>query len=718
MNTITDSFALKACPVSILEAAKQYISEGMKVVPDMPKSKKPAVNGWTVLNIQYEDVPKHFQADSNISVLLGNSSGGVVCLDIDAPIALRVKQLLPQTNRVHGRQGMPGSHLWFRCVNESCPSLTFKDSDGTMILEILGDKRKITSPPSIHETGEQIGWDSYGAIASIEYSELVRQAGWAAGAAILAMHWPKKGARQEAALALAGALLRGKFAVEDAVTFIRVTAKAAGDEEHESRAGCVKSTAAKLSGGEPVTGKKRLTEIFGKPLIDRLSDWLQLEDSPDSACEDAVQNALEKMNLRHAVIQISGSTVIMNREYDPVFRRYYETFSNENAFKLRYKNKRVQVFDETLGKQKVRTLAELWLEWGHRKQYDGIEFSPNGSTPGFWNLFQGFPVKPQPGNCDLYLEHLKKVICCGNESAFDYVLRWMAHAIQKPGERPETAIVLRGKQGVGKGVAVDLFGSLFGAHYLTLYSHSQVSGRFNSHLKNVLLLHLNEALWGGKKESAGMLKGLITDPTVPIEAKGKDIYSIANYIRIIVASNETWAVPLDLDDRRFLILDASDEHKEDHVYFSAIMKQMLEEGGVSALMHTLTNLDLSDFNIRKLPAGSSSLDIKLQSADSIAQWWYHFLKESSANSWIVEPAKAFLHEQYLDWCKTYKATHPLTLELFSKMLKKYVPGLGSVKKTSHQNPVPMRIACFQLPGIEQCRKSFEGLLKAGPEIWE
>jgi len=43
------------------------------------------------------------------------------------------------------------------------------------------------------------------------------------------------------------------------------------------------------------------------------------------------------------------------------------------------------------------------------------------------------------------------VICGGDAQAAEYILSWMARAVQAPVLRGEVALVFRGKEGVGKG---------------------------------------------------------------------------------------------------------------------------------------------------------------------------------------------------------------------------------------------------------------------------
>lgn len=703
--------------LSVIEAAKVYVSLGLAVVPDKPQSKQPALANWPNAKIGVGEVDSFFQPDSNISILLGKPSAGLVCVDIDHYAVLQLTSYLPQTPCIHGRPGMPGSHYWYFVDEHSAQSVQFKHPNGTVLAEILGDKRKVTSPPSIHESGEKIVWEGDGAPTHIMYIALKGSMGLMCSAALLAMEWPSKGSRNEAALALSGMLLKSGMDVEPVEQLVVRVAKAAKDEEVEARVACVKATAAKLAQGDPVTGATRLGQLLGNPVVERVNQWLNLKTAADSMDSLTLDGDLSAMNERHAVIQLGGSTAILNEDYDPVFERKGVTFSRREDLRLRYQHKQHVVPDALTGKPRRRSLADIWLEYPGRRQYAGVEFNPLGTTPGYWNRYRGFAVASKQGDCSLYLKHIEEVICRGNPEHFKYVVRWMAHAIQRPAERPETALVLRGRQGTGKGVFVEHLGALFGEHYLTVYKHEQITGKFNAHLMHVLLLHLNEALWGGHKAAAGTLKGLITDPWIPIEPKGKDLFSVKNYSRVIVASNELWAVPVDIDDRRFLVLDVSDARKEDHSYFAQIHAQMTKGGGREALMFHLQTLDLSGFDVRKVPVSTSSIDLKLQSAEPVFQWWFHKLKESQGEGWPLQVEKAMLHEEYLSWCQTMKQQHPLTPELFGRAMKRMVPTIESTKVTVQSIPPGKRVNCFKLPTLGQCRKYLQESMKADEQVW-
>jgi hypothetical protein len=84
-----------------------------------------------------------------------------------------------------------------------------------------------------------------------------------AAAKALAPYWPR-GARDMAAMALAGGLLRADLGVETVEHFIEAVAEAANDEEIQKRVEVVRPTAEKLAAGDAnVTGFPKLSNLIG-----------------------------------------------------------------------------------------------------------------------------------------------------------------------------------------------------------------------------------------------------------------------------------------------------------------------------------------------------------------------------------------------------------------------------------------------------------------------
>jgi hypothetical protein len=158
-------------------------------------------------------------------------------------------------------------------------------------------------------------------------------------------------------------------------------------------------------------------------------------------------------------------------------------------------------------------------------------------------------------------------ICNGDEKHFRWVWGYLADMVQRPRQRPGTALVLRGKQGAGKSKLGEVIGRLFPEHYFQVDDPRYVTGNFNAHMATCLLLQADEAVWAGDKAAEGRLKGLITAHMQQIEAKGVDPIRLPNYMRVIMTSNEDWVVPAGKEERRFCVLDVSDRCAQNYYYF-------------------------------------------------------------------------------------------------------------------------------------------------------
>ena len=259
--------------------------------------------------------------------------------------------------------------------------------------------------------------------------------------------------------------------------------------------------------------------------------------------------------------------------------------------------------------KKSVAIGQLWMESPKRRQYSGgVVFSPGKDIPEAFNLWRGFAVAPAPGDCSLYREHMLKNICAGNELHFKYLFNWMARNIQDPGgARPGVAVVLKSTDfGTGKGVFTTQYGMIFGRHFQHITNGIQLLGKFNNHLKDCLVCFVDEGVWGGDKQAAGILKGLITEHTMMIEPKGINAFPVDNHMNFIIASNNDWIVPAGFDARRFFVLDVSPRQKQDTAYFGALVNQM-NRGGRAAMLYDLLEHKIS-VELRTVPKTEALLD--------------------------------------------------------------------------------------------------------------
>ena len=193
------------------------------------------------------------------------------------------------------------------------------------------------------------------------------------------------------------------------------------------------------------------------------------------------------------------------------------------------------------------------------------------------------------GSCEKFLSHVRINICAGDEIKYSRLMVWLGMLVQNPLHPVGTALVLRGKQGSGRSIFAEAIGALFDPQQFLVVSDSRhFMGRFNTHLKDNIVLLVDEALWSDKR-SATALKNLICEDNIWIEKKGYDAEIIPNHSHVIMIVNTEWVAPKIIDDRRFLVLDVADSHRNNYAYFGSIATE-LNSGGREALSHILMGL--------------------------------------------------------------------------------------------------------------------------------
>lgn len=334
---------------------------------------------------------------------------------------------------------------------------------------------------------------------------------------------------------------------------------------------------------------------------------------------------LREMNDKHAVIgNIGGKCRVIEEIEDEILKRSRLTLSSFEDVRNRYNHIKVQVGTDKEGKPISVGLGKYWLDNPKRRQYDYMRFAPQGDREGVYNLWRGFAYEPRPGACDLYLKHLLENVCSGRQDHYDYLVKWMARAVQRPASPGEVAVVVRGKKGTGKGVFARIFGRLFGRHNLHVANPSHLVGNFNAHLRDVLVLFADEAFYAGDKKHESVLKMLVTEDSIPIEAKGVDVETYPNFVHLIMAANDPHVIRATGDERRYFVLNIGEKKMQSKTYFKTIYEQM-ESGGYEALLYHLQSLDIDEFEVRDVPQTEALQEQKLLSMGVDEEWWHRKL---------------------------------------------------------------------------------------------
>jgi hypothetical protein len=440
--------------------------------------------------------------------------------------------------------------------------------------------------------------------------------------------------------------------------------------------------------------------------------------------EEKKLSPIGDLNKEHAFIIVGGKSRIL-----------WETVDEEGAPTIEHLS--IETFHQKFaartmvgGGGKFEPVTELWMKSPNRRSYDGMCFRPEQPTPkGFYNVWRGFTVKPAgdnetfPSECHEALkkfkDHMHENICSYDRKLSIWLTAWFAHLVQRPWQKPHTAIVLKGRKGVGKSVIIDRIGALFGPHYLAAADRRYLVGNFNSHMQKCAFINLEEAFWSGDKSADGILKHLVTGEYHQIEYKGLESFRVRNITRVAIIGNEDWLVPASADERRFAVFNVSDKRIQDVQYFRQ-MQEGMEKGGYRLLLRYLQDFDISQVELNHAPATAGLLDQKLESLGPVHQWWYECLTNgefvsSPVKGWSAEVPKDIIREAFTTYCRNRQIRSRIPEERgFGRALCQCS---HAIKGNAKMKMAGEFVNAYTFPELLKARKDFERFI--GHEVsWE
>ena len=258
---------------------------------------------------------------------------------------------------------------------------------------------------------------------------------------------------------------------------------------------------------------------------------------------------------------------------------------------------------------------QVWRKDSSMRTNSKCNFCPNPMQIDCdtFNLYRGLKASrieseevPFENIEDTFLRHIH--ILAGDQpilnpelslTPYEYLLRYLAHTVQFPGELPMTAILEKGPQGTGKSLFYSQFGrKIIGKEYTLTTAHlKDIVGKFHQ-IQQKIFVVMDEI--GGKAGFAEKekLKNIISDPVVSWEQKYKDMMQINNCARFIFTSNGSTPVAIELQDRRFVVFLCSSKaknlpEKERNEYFNKLNAAFEDPRYVKTFYNYLKNFDLT-----------------------------------------------------------------------------------------------------------------------------
>lgn len=215
-------------------------------------------------------------------------------------------------------------------------------------------------------------------------------------------------------------------------------------------------------------------------------------------------------------------------------------------------------------------------------------------------------AKPFIAHCHLIFD--KPAQKAGQLSDAMQFIKYLAHRVQKPAEKPRFALVIAGEQGIGKDTAIDFVIDAIGSHNMSNIDPATLESTFNEHAAAVLV-RISEAanLQDSNKFKFYQIgKTLIAGAPDDVEINPKygKKYTVKNHCGVIITTNHLdGGLHIEPDDRRYDILECATFQQAfggdaDYKtrYFADIQNYIRFEKGREKVALYLATLPLDDFN--------------------------------------------------------------------------------------------------------------------------
>lgn len=461
------------------------------------------------------------------------------------------------------------------------------------------------------------------------------------------------------------------------------------------------------------------------------------------------EDAIKWVDSFAAITSIVGKHMIIDERLGDEIQ-----LRTEKDFIASVRNIKINIVAED-GTSKSTPVSQLWLDWLPRRTYErGIVFDPKWEfdsktmRSGAYNKWQGFAIKPIQGPCPLALDLIKRIICNNDEKHCHYTTGWTSQIFQEPWNKLGTALVLRGLKGIGKSFFAKIISWLMDGKpgqerrqklFLTVDNRNSIFGNHNDHLENILGLCWEEAMWAGDRAHESSFKNIISGQTLFVNPKNLPGRTVVNYIRSIILSNSDWVVPATHDERRFFVLNVNSEQKDDRTYFDALEDELLNKGGLEALMYYFMNYRYDDINLRTALVTEAQIEQKTSNMSGVERWWFDilcsgklpFVKCDENGYWVIK-------EQLLINYNITQQRHKLNEREFGIQFKELMPLVvnGRIEYATNGRPKNIvgtekysssggeRLNVHVIPKLETCRQLMNMRIKTeydygnGSQEWE
>ena len=236
--------------------------------------------------------------------------------------------------------------------------------------------------------------------------------------------------------------------------------------------------------------------------------------------------------------------------------------------------------------------------------YNTIIMNPNYTGTADFNLWTDWDVNtwecPEEGwsydeeAVEYFRQHIR-VLCNYDEGVARAIEMWVAHMFLHPQHKSYVPIFV-GRQGTGKDMFIAMIATLLGEKkkFETSSPEKNIWGSFNPFMKSAYLIHLSEFGKKNTQDYVGNIKAITTTGRVMINEKNKGEYEINSYHRFIGASQSPEPIPIEKDNRRFMIIHTSTDKIGDVGYFNQGWGYINDKNAMKSIYDYLMQMDVPE----------------------------------------------------------------------------------------------------------------------------
>lgn len=332
--------------------------------------------------------------------------------------------------------------------------------------------------------------------------------------------------------------------------------------------------------------------------------------------------------------------------------------------------------DSTLGTE----LSAVKDDHSIIKQYYSCVFEPycevSTTSTDMLNMFTPFQhigsKHIDKERVQIILDALRDITCNKNYEAYEYVVKWLAHLVQKPGTKCGTCLIFKtGHQQAGlKSLFFDCFmPEVIGRRYYRYMEDcNQVNDSFNAMAEMKLLTFIDELPEGVEaKANINKLKAMATARFQTIRKMRTDAYSFTDCNRIVAATNHSRLQLLEMQDMRWQCIETGCATKEYAAKVAEAMgfnshREFVDSRGASSFFQFLKSVPIDDWNPTKFTETTLRKEMIMHNQPNYVNYVIELLKKRENGNYA----------RFVSYCKDMGA-QPLGARAFFANVRKIVP---------------------------------------------